>query len=210
MEVYYTRRYEDAYGLDVIDEVFLLFGADAMGEIFWSMWGHIETLCVELEIYTWEAEWRLNNDWDLQKVLAAADETALFARRQRSPAWLQISFLAALMRLMVKTAVQAPASENEAEEDRVLRRDAVMKRIVSGSKSPMHLVVNLGQCLLGDDEVDPDLSPCEEGMIDISGSNTTIRIGEREEIVLDNVTDASGDEEYVDITDKDKKVELLP
>jgi hypothetical protein len=119
METYFTRLCEDIYTSRFVDSVVEYFGGkDSIAEAFFSIRAQMNVIVDEHEIALWDAEKQNQQDWTLDTALDAADEIAMLAHKQNSPAWPALHSLAGCMRAMVRSQGIAPVTHfKQSEKD---------------------------------------------------------------------------------------------
>lgn len=114
---YYTRKYEDAYSVELTERVRATFeGNDSITEAFFALHSQFDSLIEEHDVFLNDGEHQVQDDWTPELVIAAVDEAATLARQQNSPAWPALTAIAVAMRCMVRTACIMPETEFKQDE----------------------------------------------------------------------------------------------
>ncbi len=109
-EAYFTRRYEDIYGADVVASLVERLGGEAVGEAFFAVHAQIDLLVEEGEIPVADGQYYNKNDWTTNDVLRAQDEVAAIARKGNHPMFLALEALSACMWKLHDLAPLAPST----------------------------------------------------------------------------------------------------
>lgn len=150
-EAYFTRKYEDTYGADVVAALVERLGGEAIGEAFFAVHAQIDLLVDEGEIPVADGQYYNKNDWTTGDILRAQDEVAAIARKGNHPMVLAIEALAACMWKMHDLAPLAPTSSFGGRDDETPAADDPEAVPVSEPEIPAAEAVHLdrGMSALG-------------------------------------------------------------
>lgn len=114
---HFTRMFEDAYSLGLVEAVRYLFDDNAaLTEAFFALHGQFDMLIEAHDVSLHDGEKQVQDDWKPDLVLEAVDEAVTLARSQNSPAWPALMAIASAMRVMVRTASIIPSTEFKQDE----------------------------------------------------------------------------------------------